>query len=65
MRVDRRLRWWRCPDEREDVISTETWNDGDGTTSFNYLQQREVDNTERPETPLEEAGTTDPWGITE
>lgn len=46
------------PDEREDVISE------GGTVTFNYLQQREADDTERPPTPLEEAGTTDPWGIT-
>lgn len=50
---------------REDVISTERWNGGDGTISFNYLQQRPVDNTERPPTPLEAAETTDPWGVVE
>jgi hypothetical protein len=53
-----------APGCREDVISTETWNGGDGTISFNHLQQREPDTTTRPATPLEEAETTDPWGIT-
>jgi hypothetical protein len=54
--------WWRCqrcPEDREDVISK------DGTVVFNYLQQREVDTTEKSLTPLEEAGTTDPWGVTD
>jgi hypothetical protein len=37
----------------------------DGTVVFNYLQQREEDTTERPLTPLEEAGGTDPDGITD
>lgn len=54
----RRRKPWRNEDEREDVISD------DGDVVFNYLQQRPVDTTERPETPLEQAGTTDPWGIT-
>lgn len=54
----------RCPDDREDVISTETWNGGGGTITFNYLQQHEEGfDPERPPTPLEEAETTDPWGI--
>lgn len=44
--------------ERQDVLSTA------GTVLFNYLQQREIDTTEEPQTALEEAGTTDPWGIT-
>ncbi len=48
----------RSPEDREDVRSK------DGKITFNYLQQREVDNTERPPTPLEEIGTTDPDGIT-
>jgi hypothetical protein len=48
----------RREEDREDVISE------DGTITFNYLQQRPVDTTERPQTPLEEIGTTDPWGIT-
>lgn len=55
----------RDEDCREDVISTETWNGGSGTIAFNYLQQREEDTSERPPTPLEEAETTDPWGITD
>lgn len=52
-------------EEREDVISSETWNGGAGTITFNYLQQREEDTSERPPTPLEEAGTTDIWGVVE
>lgn len=51
----------RCPDEREDVISTETWNGGDGTITFNYLQQRETDTTENVAFA---PATTDPWEIT-
>jgi len=51
---------WDCPlDDLEYVISQ------DGTVIFNYIQQREVDTTERPPTPLEEAGGTDPDGITD
>lgn len=53
----------RSEDCREDVVSTETWNEGDGTISFNHLQQREEDTTERPLTPLEEAGGTDIWDL--
>lgn len=53
----------RPEDCREDVISSETWNGGSGTITFNYLQQREDDTTERPATPLEEAETTDFWAI--
>lgn len=53
----RQPRW--CAQDREDVISR------DGTITFNYLQQRERDTTERAQTPLEEAGTTDPHGITD
>lgn len=34
------------------------------TITFNFLQQRETDNTVKPPTPLEAIGTTDPWGIT-
>lgn len=62
---ERLRRFPRDPDCREDVISTETWNGGSGTISFNYLQQREEDTTEKPPTPLEAAGTTDPWGATD
>lgn len=43
------------------VVSTETWNGGDGTISFNYLQQREVDTSETPEEPE----STDIWGISD
>ena len=50
---------FRPPECREDVRSNEN-----GTITFNYLQQREVDTTERPPTPVEEAGTTDIWGVT-
>lgn len=49
---------YRCDEDREDVRSR------DGKVLFNYLQQRPVDTTERPQTPLEQAGTTDPDGIT-
>jgi hypothetical protein len=49
---------WREPEDREDVISK------DGKVIFNYLQQGEVDTSERPTTPLEEIGTTDPDDIT-
>ena len=44
----------------EHVISTETWNGGGGTISFNYLQQRETDDTENDPHPE----TTDIWNIT-
>lgn len=58
------LRWQE--DEREDVISTETWNGGDGTVLFNYLQQHEegFDPPAIP-SPIEEGdgGTTNPWGV--
>jgi hypothetical protein len=62
MRDDGRRRPSR-PDDRQDVISDEAWNGGEGKISFNYLQQREVDKTESPETPLEQAGGTDIWNI--
>ncbi len=52
-------------DCREDVVSSELWNGGDGTIHFNHLQQGPIDPTERPPTPLEAIGTTDPWGITD
>lgn len=55
----------RSDDCREDVRSNDLVDGGDGKVTFNYLQQRPVDNTERPETPLEAAGTTDPWGAVE
>lgn len=55
----------REPACREDVLSSETWKGGTGTITFNYLQQREEDTSERPETPLEEAGTTDIWDATD
>lgn len=50
-------------DCREDVDSDETWSGEDGMISFNHLQQREEDTTERAPTPLEEAGGTDIWGL--
>lgn len=52
------FRPWRYEQDREDVRS-----DDDGNVTFNWLQQRPVDTTERPPTPVEAAGTTDPWGI--
>lgn len=55
----------RPEDCREDVESSELWNGGAGTITFNHLQQGPVDDTERPATPLEEAETTDPWGVVE
>lgn len=57
------MRTLRDEECREDVESSETWNGGAGTITFNHLQQRPADETERAQTPLEEAGTTDPWGI--
>jgi hypothetical protein len=53
--------------EREDIFSTETWEGGDGTVTFNYLQQHEdgFDDFTRELTPLEVAGTTDIWDIVE
>lgn len=58
------IRWWRREEDREDIDSEETWNGGDGTISLNRLQQHEVgfDPAAVP-TPVEEIGTTDPWGI--
>ncbi len=50
---------------REDVVSSETWDGGAGAITFNYLQQRKPDTTVDVETPLEAAGTTDIWGITD
>lgn len=56
MRLLRRL---RDDCEREDVES-----DSAGTITFNYLQQRPaVEADERPLTPVEEAGGTDPDGL--
>jgi hypothetical protein len=49
---------WRYEADREDIRSE------DGAVTFNWIQQRPVDNTERPPTPVEEAGTTDPLGVT-
>lgn len=57
------MRFPRDEDCREDVVSTETWNGGSGTITFNHLQQREPDTTVDVETPLEAAGTTDVWDI--
>lgn len=59
--------WPPVSDEcRQDVISSETWNGGTGTIAFNYLQQHEEGfDLETPPTPLEEAETTDIWGISE
>jgi hypothetical protein len=51
----------RCPEDREDVISTETWNGGAGTITFNYLQQRETDVSENDD----QAASTDPWSISD
>ena len=48
----------RRPDEREDVRSRA------GKVTFNHLQQSEKDTTERPLTPVEKAGGTDPDGVT-
>lgn len=50
---------WRrdCPEYVE--------SDDAGKVTFNHLQQSEPDESERPLTPLEEAGTTDIWGITD
>lgn len=56
----------RDEDCREDVVSTETWNGGAGTITHNYLQQHEEGfDPESVPTPLEEAETTDAWGITD
>lgn len=58
---------WRAEDDREDVVSTETWNGGTGTITFNYLQQHpEGFDPEANPTPVEEGdtGTTDPWDAT-
>ena len=49
----------RRPDEREDVVSSETWNGGAGTVTFNWLQQREADTSENDD----QAVDTDPWNI--
>lgn len=52
------LRRFRSDEDREDVESV------DGTITFNYLQQRPAwEADERPTTPVEEEGTTDPHGI--
>lgn len=51
----------RCPEDREDVVSSETWNGGAGTITFNWLQQREADTSENDTFPE----TTDIWGITD
>lgn len=53
------FRWSAESEERESVRSS------DGTITFNWLQQREPDTTVRAPTPAEEAGGTDPWGITD
>jgi hypothetical protein len=54
----------RPDDDREDVESSETWTGGAGTVTFNWLQQhKEGFDPATPPTPLEEAETTDPWGI--
>lgn len=49
----------RLPEDREDVKSTETWNGGTGTITFNWLQQSEVDTSANDPHPE----TTDIWGI--
>jgi len=55
---------WLRPDEcREDVESSETWKGEAGTITFNWLQQYQPVEFEEPLTPVEEAGTTDIWGI--
>ena len=59
-------RFWRSEDCREDMVSTETQNGGDGTISHNHLQQHEEGfDVESVPTPLEEAETTDAWNITD
>lgn len=50
---------WRREQDREDVQSK------DGKVTFNWLQQRPVDTSARPVTPVEQLGTTDPWGISD
>ena len=51
---------------RQDVYSSETWNGGAGTITFNWLQQHEegFDPSAVP-SPIEEGdgGTTNPWNI--
>jgi hypothetical protein len=51
--------WW--PFDIQSVDSTETWNDGDGTITFNWLQQREVDESVNDQGLY--PSTTDPWDI--
>lgn len=57
-------RRWRSDGEREDIESSETWNGGTGTVTFNWLQQHPegFDPAALP-TPVEEMGTTDPWDM--
>lgn len=50
-----------CDENREDVESSETWNGGSGTITFNYLQQRP--DCEIPGDFSDFPTTTDPWGI--
>lgn len=61
------IRRWRNQDDREDVVSSETWNGGAGTITFNYLQQHE-EGFDPPAVPslIEEGagGSTDPWNAT-
>lgn len=58
-------RRWRPDEDREDVDSTETWNGGEGTISFNRLQQSVHDDEPHLPTPVEAADSTDPWDIVE
>lgn len=58
---------WRPDEDREDVESSETWNGGTGTITFNWLQQHpEGFDPPAIPSPVEEgdANSTDPWGIT-
>lgn len=53
---------------RQDVYSSETWNGGTGTITFNWLQQHE-EGFDPPRVPsfIEEGagGSTDPWNISD
>ncbi|HET7588602.1 MAG TPA: hypothetical protein VFK14_00230 [Solirubrobacterales bacterium] len=62
--IDDKAQRPRDPEDRQDVLSSETWKGGEGKVTFNYLQQKELDTTRSPVTPLEAAGGTDIWGIT-
>lgn len=51
----------RRDDEREDVVSEELWNGGDGKIDINYLLAPVDDNTDDG---LPDHVTTDPWAAT-